>query len=161
MATESKSTELDSIDRALLRALSANARTSGAALAQALAVSESTLSLRLRRLQTLQVIRGFRVDLDFNALGTSLQALVAIRLATHNRVQVDAFHEFSLHVSGVIGVFHISGADDFLLHVIASNAQDLRDNIIQRLIEQPAVARAESSLIFGYAEADGWKRLLD
>ncbi|BAH55468.1 Lrp/AsnC family transcriptional regulator [Rhodococcus opacus] len=161
MTTESKNTELDRIDRALLRALSVNARASGATLAQELAVSESTLSLRLRRLQSLQIIRGFRVDIDLAALGTSLQALVAVRLATHNRQRVVAFQESALHIPGVLGIFHITGADDFLLHVVAKNAQELRDVVIQNLIEQNVVARAESSLIFDYAEADGWKKLLD
>ena len=161
VARESKTYELDRIDRALLRALSVNARASGAALAHELAVSESTLSLRLRRLQDLGIIKGFRVDIDHAALGSSLQALIAIRFATHNRRRIAEFHETALHIPGVLGVFHVSGADDFLVHVVTRDARELRDVIVQRLLEQPAVARAESSIIFDYTEADGWKKLLD
>ena len=48
--------ELDRVDRALLQALSTNARASGAALAAEVGVAESTVSLRLRRLQSLGTI---------------------------------------------------------------------------------------------------------
>jgi DNA-binding Lrp family transcriptional regulator len=144
-----------------LRALSVNARASGAALAQELAVSESTLSLRLRRLHSMQIIKGFSVDIDLGALGSSLQALVAIRLATHNRQRIAKFHEAALHIPGVLGVFHVSGADDFLVHVVAKDARELREVVVQHLLEQPVVARAESSIIYDYTEADGWKKLLD
>ena len=50
--------ELDRVDRALLTALSKNARASGAALAAEVGVAESTVSLRLRRLQNRQRFRG-------------------------------------------------------------------------------------------------------
>jgi len=60
--------ELDRTDRALLRALTANARASGAALASTLGIAESTVSLRLRRLQTRGAIRPDRVHLNPLAL---------------------------------------------------------------------------------------------
>ena len=77
--------ELDRTDRALLRALTANARASGAALASTLGIAESTVSLRLRRLQTSGAIRRYRVDLNPLALGATVQALIAIRLVKHAR----------------------------------------------------------------------------
>src|ERR1041384_8361148 len=77
--------DLDRTDRALLRALTANARASGASLAATLNIAESTVSLRLRRLQTSGAIRRYRVDLDPLVLGATVQALIAIRLAKHAR----------------------------------------------------------------------------
>src|SRR3978361_145147 len=54
---------LDEIDRALIRALSRNARASGAALAAEVGVAESTVSSRIRRLQSAGEIRGYHVEL--------------------------------------------------------------------------------------------------
>ena len=49
---------LDRIDQALLYALSSDARASGAALATAVGVAESTVSTRLRNLRASGLIRG-------------------------------------------------------------------------------------------------------
>ena len=81
---------LDRTDRALLRALTANARASGASLASTLGIAESTVSLRLRRLQTSGVIRRYRVDLNPLALGATVQAPIAHRPVTPARGEIAA-----------------------------------------------------------------------
>lgn len=158
---ESKKPELDRVDRALLRALSVNARASGAALAGEIGVAESTVSLRLRRLQQLGHIRGYRANIDLAALGASLQALISVRLAKHARVQIDDFRNAAPHWPGVIGLFHTAGADDYLLHVAAADASHLRDFVLEHLAEHPAVAHTETNLIFEYVDGDGWQDLVN
>jgi len=157
---DSHKPDLDRVDRALLRALSVNARASGAALASEIGVAESTVSLRLRRLQQLGHIRGYRANIDLAALGASLQALIAVRLVRHAREQIDDFRNSAPHWPGVIGMFHVAGADDYLIHVAAVDASDLRDFVLQHLTEHPAVAHTETNLIFEYVDGDGWQDLV-
>lgn len=161
VARESKKPELDRIDRALLRALSVNARASGAALAAELGVAESTVSTRLRRLHQLGNIRGYRAIVDLTALGASLQALISVRLGRHARAQIDDFRSKAPHWSGVIGLYHTGGADDYLLHVAARDATGLRDFVLEHLAEHPAVAHTETNIIFEYVEGDGWQDLVE
>ena len=99
---------LDSTDRALLRALTANARASGSSLASTLGIAESTVSLRLRRLQTSGVIRRYRVDLNPLALGATVQALIAIRLVKHAREEIEAFRRAAPSLPGVLSLFHMA-----------------------------------------------------
>lgn len=153
--------ELDRIDRALLRALTANARATGAALATTLGIAESTVSLRLRRLQQHGVIRGYRVELDPDLLGATVQALIAIRLAKHARAEIDAFRRAAPGFPGVRRIFHMAGADDFLLHVLARDSHELREFVLTYLTGHPAVAHTETNLIFEHTDADGWQVLLD
>jgi len=82
---------MDNVDRALLRALSANARMSGTALAAASGVAESTVSLRLKRLHAAGYLRGYHAEVDVAALGMTVQALISIRLVSINREEVDRF----------------------------------------------------------------------
>ncbi|WP_394551854.1 Lrp/AsnC family transcriptional regulator [Agromyces sp. MMS24-JH15] len=152
--------ELDRIDRALLAALSSNARASGAALAQEVGVAESTVSLRLRRLQALGTVRGYRVDVDLASVGVSLQALIAVRLVKHDRSEIDAFRSQVPHLPGVLGVFHMAGADDYLLHVAAKDAEELREFVLAYLTGHPAVAHTETNLIFEHVSGDGWQQLI-
>ncbi|WP_439592793.1 Lrp/AsnC family transcriptional regulator [Microbacterium sp.] len=153
--------DLDRIDRALLRALSSNARASGAALAAGLGIAESTVSLRLRRLQANGAIRGYRVELDPDVLGATVQALIAIRLAKHARAEIEAFRRTATTFPGVVSLFHMAGADDFLLHVLARDSAELREFVLTHLTGHPAVAHTETNLIFEHAEADGWQGFLD
>lgn len=153
--------ELDRTDRALLQALSVNARASGAALAGQLGIAESTVSLRLRRLQSQGAIRGFRVDVDPDVLGATVQALIAIRLVKHARAEIDAFRRSAPSLPGVLSMFHMAGADDFLLHVVARDSGELREFVLTHLTGHPAVAHTETNLIFEHVDADGWLRFLD
>lgn len=156
----SKKPVLDRIDRALLRALGRDARASGAALATALGVAESTVSLRLRALRASGLVRGYRADLDLGVLGLSLQALIAVRLGQHSRREVDAFRSQAPTWPGVLSMFHTAGADDYLLHVVARDAEGLRDFVLEHLATHPAVQHSETNLIFEHVEGSGWQALV-
>lgn len=151
---------LDELDRALLGALSVNARASGAALAAALGVAESTVSLRLKRLQGAGLIRGYHADVDLEALGMTVQALISIRLVTIVREDVDRFRQEAPHWPGVLALFHMGGVDDFLLHVVARDASSLRDFVLENLAGHPAVAHTETNLIFDHVVGRGLEKLL-
>lgn len=156
-----KKPTLDRIDKALLRALSTDARASGAALATSVGVAESTVSTRLRKLHASGLVRGYTADIDLSVLGLSLQALIAVRLGQHNRVAVDSFRSAAPGWPGVLSMFHTAGADDYLLHVVAKDAEDLRDFVLTHLATHPAVSHSETNLIFEHVHGSGWQDLVD
>jgi DNA-binding Lrp family transcriptional regulator len=45
-------------------------------------------------------------------------------------------------------MFHVSGADDYLLHVAVADSDALRDFVLEYLTGHPAVGHTETSLIF-------------
>src|SRR5258707_15705167 len=61
--------EVDNFDLALLRALASDARQSQRALARTIEMSAPAVADRLSRLERRRVIRGYRVDIDWTALG--------------------------------------------------------------------------------------------
>jgi DNA-binding Lrp family transcriptional regulator len=153
-------TLMDDIDRALLRALSANARMSGAALAAVAGVAESTVSLRLKRLHADGHLRGYHAEVDLAALGMTVQALISIRLVSINRVEVDRFRAEAPNWPGVLALFHMAGVDDFLLHVAARDSSELRNFVLENLAGHPAVAHTETNLIFDHVTGRGVEHLL-
>jgi Lrp/AsnC family leucine-responsive transcriptional regulator len=70
---------LDDLDRKLLDILVKDSRTSLKDLAQHIGLSSPSVSERLRRLEERGVIRAFTIDIDPQALGYPLQAIVRIR----------------------------------------------------------------------------------
>jgi DNA-binding Lrp family transcriptional regulator len=151
---------MDDLDRRILRSLSANARTSGTALASTLGVAESTVSLRIRRLQTDGYLLGYHADLNLAALGMTVQALVSIRLVSIIREDVESFRDEAPNWPGVLGLFHMAGVDDFLLHVAARDSSELRDFVLEHLAGHPAVAHTETNLIFDHVTGRGAEHLL-
>lgn len=151
---------MDDIDRRILRELSGNARMSGTALASTLGIAESTASLRVRRLQADGFIRGYHADLDLVALGMTVQALISIRLVSIIREDVESFRDEAPNWPGVLGLFHMAGVDDFLLHVAARDSSELRDFVLEHLAGHPAVANTVTNLIFDHVAGRGIEHLL-
>jgi Lrp/AsnC family transcriptional regulator, leucine-responsive regulatory protein len=70
---------LDEVDRQILNFLARNARISLKELAAAVDLSSPSASERLKRLEERGVIRAFTIEVDPQALGYTLQAILRIR----------------------------------------------------------------------------------
>jgi len=74
--------------------------------------------------------------------------VIAVRLRSHTRPQIDVFVRDISALPGVVSVFHVAGVDDYLLHVAMSDSDALRDFVLDHLTSHPAVQHTETSLIF-------------
>jgi len=70
---------LDEIDLHLLAALRANARISQEDLSRILALSRPAVRERMRRLETLGILRGYTTIVDWESLGYPILAFVSVR----------------------------------------------------------------------------------
>ena len=107
-----------------------------------------TASERLARLERAGVFRGFHADVDRDALGINLEALIAVRLRRHSSAEVDAFREHVTELPEMVDVYHVTGANDFHVHVVVRDADHLRDLAVSGFVTWPEVAHIETSLIF-------------
>ena len=148
-------TNIDRVDAAILESLAADARISNQRIAQRVGIAPSTSLARLRALRERGVIRGYHAEVDLAALGRPLQALIAVRLAVHAREQIDAFTSAVSDLPGVLMVFHLTGVTDYLVWVAAADPQDLRAFVVDHLVTHPAVAHAETSLIYEHRRGPG------
>ena len=147
--------QLDATDRAILEALSVDARIPNNRLAERLGIAPSTCLARIRALRKAGVLQGFHAEIDLAALGRPLQAMIAVRLTVHNREQIDAFTRAVRALPGVLSVFHVAGVNDYLVWVAAADAQDLREFVVDHLATHPSVAHAETSLIYEHKRGPG------
>jgi DNA-binding Lrp family transcriptional regulator len=146
---------IDRVDAAILEALAADARISNQRIAERVGIAPSTSLARLRALRARGVIRGYHAEVNLAALGRPLQALIAVRLAVHAREQIDAFTTAVSELPGVLMVFHLTGVTDYLVWVAAADPQDLRGFVVDHLVTHPAVAHAETSLIYEHRRGPG------
>jgi DNA-binding Lrp family transcriptional regulator len=138
---------LDAVDRAILRALIADARIPNNALADLVGVAPSTCLGRVRALRERGVIRGFYTDIDPASVGRAVQAMISVRMQSHARTRLAEFAETVARLPEVLNVFFLAGADDFLLHVAARDTQNLRDFVVT-FSGNADIALTETNLIF-------------
>ena len=108
---------LDELDTALLRELQRDARRTNRDLATAVGVAPTTALDRTRSLRQRGVIRGALLDVDLAAIGRPVQALIAVRIRPPSRRNIEAFRDWAARLPDTVGVFVVSGSEDFLLDV--------------------------------------------
>ena len=140
--------DLDGIDDALVRELVDDGRTANNALAQLVGIAASTALARVRLLMQRGVIRGVHAYVDPALVGCPVQAIIALRLRTHDAAHVLGFARRVSTLPEVIQVFHVSRTDDFFVHVAVGTTEQLRDFALDSLTSDRAVAGAETHLVF-------------
>ena len=139
---------IDETDRRILEVLAVEARIPNNALAERVGIAPSTCLSRVRSLLELGVIRGFHADIDPEAVGRPIQAMIAVRLQVDAR---DAIHSFSRHLAEmpqVRNIFFIAGGHDFLVHRGVKDTTELREFVVVNLSGNPEVAATETNFIF-------------
>ena len=76
--------KLDEIDQRLLSELRRNGRTSQEHLSQVLSLSRPAVRDRMRRLESLGIISGYTIVVDWEALGYPILAFIWVRTANGN-----------------------------------------------------------------------------
>ena len=139
---------MDELDTALLRELQHDARRTNRDVAAAVGVSPSTALERVRALRTAGVIRGATLDVDLGALGRPVQALIAVRIRPPSRQVIEAFRDWSSGLPETLGVFAVSGTEDFLIHIAVADTDGLYSFVIDRLTERREVADVRTSVVY-------------
>jgi Lrp/AsnC family leucine-responsive transcriptional regulator len=70
---------MDDLDRKILAELADDARTPYAQIATRLGVATATVHQRVRKLRDKGIIRGFRLELDWEAVGLPVSAVISIQ----------------------------------------------------------------------------------
>ncbi len=139
---------LDSVDIHILAVLQEDARISNKDLAAAVGVAPSTCLDRVNRLRNNGVIRGYRLVVDSAKLGRPLEAMLFVRVQPHRRTLVAPFVTHVLAEPETRALYHLTGPDDFLVHVVAKDAQDLQRLVLDVFTARDEVARVQTHLVF-------------
>lgn len=117
---------LDPTDRALVVSLSHDGRRAAAALAKELGLSRQAVAERLRSLEERGVVRGYRADVDPDALGLSVRA--QLRLTLDGAASAQKEREVVRLLTGhpmVRSVYRVSGEDCFVADVACRHIEDV------------------------------------
>lgn len=133
---------LDATDARLLLELTARPRATAIALAERTGLSRNTVHARLTALDSGSALGGFDQRVDPAALGYGLTAFVTTRVVQR---RLDTVAAALAAVPEVLQVHGLSGETDLLVHVVATDAEDLY-RTAGRILSIPGVERTDTAL---------------
>jgi Lrp/AsnC family leucine-responsive transcriptional regulator len=129
--TAESSVLLDEIGRNLLRVLQEDGRLSFAEIARRIGLSPAATAERLRRLEEVGVIKGYRVELDREALGLPILAIVRMSC---DGAKYRPFLKALRGMENVVECHHVAGGDAFILKVAAESVVEL-ERLVEKLLD--------------------------
>jgi Lrp/AsnC family leucine-responsive transcriptional regulator len=121
---------IDDIARKLLEELQKDARVSYAELGRRVGLSPSATAERLRHLEEVGVIRGYRVDIDPSSLGLTVIAI--IRMVCDGE-QYRRFVTFLETCEEVRECHHVTGSDALMIKVMVGTIEELEQLVMKFL----------------------------
>lgn len=132
--------ELDAFDRAILQVMGQDGRISITELSKRIGLSKSPTQARLRRLEQLGAIQGYRALLDPIKLGLDHIAFVEVKLTQTREAALAAFNSAVAKIPEIEQAHLIAGNFDYLLKVRTANMRDYRRVLAEKISTLPHVA---------------------
>lgn len=146
--------EVDESDLALLRALAMDARQSQRALARAIEMSPPAVADRLARLERSGAIRGYRVDIDWAALGFPVVVYLAVTAGPGMDLSEIIRAISALPEAEDMSV--VTGGLDLLVRLRVRDHEHLRELLFNKVFQINGVQRTETFLSLADVEPDNF-----
>src|SRR5450432_3237763 len=150
--------EVDDLDLALLRALAQDARQSQRALARQVEMSPPAVADRLARLERSGVIRGYRVDIDWAALGFPVVVYLAVTAGAGMDLSDIIKAIRALPEAEDMSV--VTGSLDLLVRLRVRDHTHLRELLLTKIFQISGVQRTETFLSLADIEPDNFSAAL-
>lgn len=137
---------LDDIDVKILRTLQGDGRITNVELASRVHLSPSACLRRVQNLEGEGVIRSYTVLINEAALGHKLSIFVHITLDRQTEDFLSAFEAAVKDCPEIMDCYLMSGQSDYLLRVVAKDAEDYERLHKETLSRLPGVTRIQTSI---------------
>jgi Lrp/AsnC family leucine-responsive transcriptional regulator len=131
--------QLAAADHRILRELSRDGRLSNVELARRVRMSESACLRRVRALEDLGAIVGYRATINPLAYGKVLSAYMLVNLDQRGAADAKAFLDVLRADDRIINCAAVTGEYDLILEVAVKDVADLTDLTLDTLLKLPTV----------------------
>jgi len=146
--------EVDDLDLALLRALATDARQSQRALARQVEMSPPAVADRIARLERLGAIRGYRVDVDWAALGYPVVVYLAVTAGPG--MDLSEIIKAIRALPEAEDMTVVTGGLDLLVRLRVRDHVHLRELLLAEIFQINGVQRTETFLSLADVEPDNF-----
>ncbi|MEM8529118.1 MAG: Lrp/AsnC family transcriptional regulator [Bacteroidota bacterium] len=136
---------LDVIDRHILKKLQENNRITIKEMAAELNLSTTPIFERMKKLEREGFITQNVAILNPEKLDLNLVVFISISISDHSIAALDEFIDQVVQFPEVLECHHVTGQSDFLLKVILKDIKEYNEFVLSKISTVPNIAKVESS----------------
>ncbi|PST86525.1 Lrp/AsnC family transcriptional regulator [Photobacterium sp. NCIMB 13483] len=118
---------MDTYNERILQELTTNGKITNAELAQKIGLSASACLRRVQELESKGIIKGYRVILDYKALGRGFVAYVTVGLSTHTSEAQKSFEKAISLSQEVVECHNVTGRFEYLLRIETTDLKSYKE----------------------------------
>ena len=138
---------LSLLDTKILKKLSLEPKLTTSALANSLSTSQPVIWRRIKRLESIGIIKGKRLLLNQELLGFGVKVFLGIKLATKGVISLEDFERAASAVPEVQSIEHVLGLYDYRLRVVSRDIADFERVLRRRIMTLPGVGQVEANVL--------------
>lgn len=146
-------TELDEIDRRILRVLHRDGRTSLQEIGKLVGLSASPCWQRIKRMEESGVIQGYGARIDLAGLGYRDALIVQLTLEHHSDEVLEEFEKALADIPEVIEAYLVSGKYDYYLRIAVKDTRDYERLLREKLYHIPGLQHSVSTFVLRQLKA--------
>ncbi|AGT04268.1 leucine-responsive transcriptional activator, AsnC-family [Corynebacterium glutamicum MB001] len=136
--------KLDSIDRAIIAELSANARISNLALADKVHLTPGPCLRRVQRLEAEGIILGYSADIHPAVMNRGFEVTVDVTLSNFDRSTVDNFESSVAQHDEVLELHRLFGSPDYFVRIGVADLEAYEQFLSSHIQTVPGIAKISS-----------------
>lgn len=121
---------MDDISWRILELLQQNARVPFSELGRQVGLSAPAVAERVRRMEEVDIIRGYQAVIDPSKLGYSLEVFIRAEITHSNH---EAAIRFISQLPNVLEFWNLTGRDGYLIRAVFRSVQELEQVLNQKL----------------------------
>ena len=138
---------LSLMDKKILKKLSLEPKLTTSALANSLSTSQPVIWRRIKRLESIGIIKGKRLLLNQELLGFGVKVFLGIKLATKGVISLEDFERAASAIPEVQSIEHVLGLYDYRLRVVSRDIADFERVLRRRIMTLPGVGQVEANVL--------------
>ena len=138
---------LSLLDKKILKKLSLEPKLTTSALANSLSTSQPVIWRRIKRLESICIIKGKRLLLNQELLGFGVKVFLGIKLATKGVISLEDFERAASAIPEVQSIEHVLGLYDYRLRVVSRDIADFERVLRRRIMTLPGVGQVEANVL--------------
>ena len=135
---------LDNLDKEILSILQKNGRNSVSSIAEKISLSVPATSDRIKKLEDLDIIKGYRAVIDPQKIGLDLSALITI--VSESSSNYERIVKHANEMNEIVECFATTGRGSHILVIQTKNTQSL-EKLLRKIQSWPNVIRTETQII--------------
>ena len=144
MLSNKNGISLDDLDKKILSILQKNARNSVSNIAEQINLSVPATSDRIKKLEDLDIIKGYKAIINAQKIGLDLSALITI--VSESSSNYGRIVEHANQMNEIVECFATTGRGSHILIIQTQNTQSL-EKLLRKIQSWPNVIRTETQII--------------